>query len=116
VLLSRPIEPGAAVFVRLDVDVPPGDSTLGLRAEWESPVAFAWALLRLDATGRVLMRIDVPFQERSTLAEARVSDLRGVSAILLVGTFLDEVTLAHPFDPDVSPFEPHAATIYFARL
>jgi len=116
VLLSRPIEPGALVFVRLELDqVPPG-ATLGFRAEWEAPVSFAWTLVRVGPEGNELSRVDLPFQERSLQAEGRVSDLAGVSAILAVGTFLDEITLAHPFDPDVEPFEPHSATVYFARL
>jgi hypothetical protein len=116
VLLTRPIEPGGAVFVRLELDQPAPGATLGFRAEWEGPVSFAWTLVRVGEGGNELSRIDLPFQERSTLAEGRVDDLHGVRAINLVGTFLDEVTLAHPFDPDVEPFEAHSATIYFARL
>ena len=116
VLLTRPIEPSGAVFVRLELDQVPSGATLGLRAEWEAPVAFGWTLVRVGADGKELSRVDLPFQERSTQVEGRVSELEGVRSIILVGTFLDEVTLAHPFDPDVEPFEPHSATVYFAKL
>jgi hypothetical protein len=116
VLLKRPIEPSGAVFVRLELDQVLPDQSLGFRAEWEAPVAFAWTLVRVDAAGKELSRVDVPFQERETRVEGRVSELAGVREIILVGAFLDEVTLAHPFDPDVEPFEPHSATVYFARL
>jgi hypothetical protein len=116
VLLGKPVEPSGTVLVRLDVDQAAAGATLGFRAEWESPVAFAWTLVRLGADGSELSRVDLPFQERASQAEGRVTELAGVSAVLAVGTFLDEVTLAHPFDHDVEPFEPHGATVYFAKL
>jgi hypothetical protein len=34
----------------------------------------------------------------------------------LVGTNLEGIDLAHPFDPDIAPFEPHSATVYLVRL
>jgi hypothetical protein len=33
-----------------------------------------------------------------------------------VGTNLGGVDLAHPFDPDFEPFEPHGFTVYLAEL
>ncbi len=116
VLLTQPVEPTGVALAWLALDQSLPGKTLGFRAEWEAPVAFAWTLVRLDADGSELGRVDLPFQERATEAEGRVSELAGAAAIVIVGTYLDEVSLAHPFDPDVEPFEPHAATIYLAKL
>ncbi len=116
VLLARPIEPSGAALARLELDQVPAGATLGFRAEWEAPVAFAWTLVRLGVDGTELGRVDLPFQERATEAEGRVSDLAGAASIVIVGTYLDEVSLAHPFDPDVEPFEPHGVTLYLAKL
>ncbi|HEV8245676.1 MAG TPA: hypothetical protein VGP93_07905, partial [Polyangiaceae bacterium] len=116
VLLTRAIEPSGTALIWLNLAGVPPEASLGFRAEWEAPVAFAWTLVRLDASGGELSRVDLPFQERASEAEGRVAELRGASAIAIVGTYLDEVTLAHPFDPDVEPFEPHSATIYLTKL
>ena len=68
------------------------------------------------ARGEELGRIDIPFQDRGRDAEGRVRNLVGVKAVLIIGTNLEGIDLAHPFDPDVAPFEPHGATIYLARM
>jgi hypothetical protein len=66
--------------------------------------------------GEELGRIDIPYQERGRDAEGRISNLEGARAVLIVGTNLEGIDLAHPFDPDVAPFEPHAATVYLVRM
>jgi hypothetical protein len=116
VLLSKPVEPSGAALVWLDLDQEPAGATLGFQAEWEAPVAFAWTFVRIAEDGSELSRVDIPFQQRATSIEARLTGLDGARAVALVGTYLDEVSLEHPFDPDVEPFEPHSATVYLVRL
>jgi hypothetical protein len=116
VLLSKPVEPSGAALIWLDLDQAPDGLTLGFQADWEAPVAFAWAFVRIAEDGSELSRVDVPFQQRATSVEARLTELQGARAVAIIGTFLDEVSLEHPFDPDVEPFEPHSATVYLVRL
>jgi hypothetical protein len=111
-----PVEPTGAAFVWLDLDRAPGTTTLGFQAEWEPPAEFRWQLVKIDADGNEMGRIDVPFQERQTTVEARVVDLTGARAVLVVGAHLERVDLDHPFDPDVAPFEPHAALVYLVAM
>lgn len=115
-VLLKPVEPTGAALVWLDLDQPADELTLGFQAEWEAPVAFAWAFVRIAEDGGELSRVEVPFQQRATSVEARLTGLEGARAVAIVGTFVDEVSLDHPFDPDVEPFEPHAATVYLVRL
>ena len=96
--------------------VVPDGATLGFQAVWEAPVAFGWTFVRIAEDGSELSRVDVPFQERATEVEARITELQGARAVAIVGTYLDEVSLAHPFDPDVTPFEPNGVTVYLVRL
>jgi hypothetical protein len=111
-----PVEPTGAAYVWLDLDGAEKGKTLAFQAEWEPPAEFRWQLVKIDADGNELGRFDVPFQERQTSVEARVVDLSGVSAVLAVGAHLERVDLEHPFDPDVAPFEPHSALVYFVAL
>jgi hypothetical protein len=116
VLVSPAVDSTGSVLLWLDLDDVPLGAALGFRAEWEPPVSFQWQLVRIGAEGEELGRIDIPFQERSREAEGRVRNLDGAKAVLLVGTNLEGIDLSHPFDPDVSPFEPHTATVYLVRL
>jgi hypothetical protein len=60
--------------------------------------------------------VNAPFVERGTSIEQNLADLEGVQALMVVGTNLGGVDLAHPFDPDLSPFEPHGCTVYLTKL
>jgi hypothetical protein len=111
-----PVEPTGAAFVWLDLDRVPGATTLAFQAEWEPPAEFRWQLVKIDADGNEMGRLDVPFQERQTNVEARVVDLSGARAVLVVGAHLERVDLDHPFDPDVAPFEPHSALVYLVAM
>ncbi len=113
---ARPIEPTGAIYVWLSLDKVPKGATLGFQAEWEPPVPFQWVLVRVDAQGRELSRLPAPFREKSTQAEQTLVNLEGAAGILIVGTNLGGVDLAHPFDPDVAPHEPHGCTVYLAKL
>jgi hypothetical protein len=116
VAIQPPVDSTGTALVWMELDEVPIGSALAMRAEWEAPVSFQWQLVKISATGAELGRVDVPFQQRGREAEARVTGLEEAAAVLVVGTNLEGIELAHPFDPDVSPFEPHGLTIYFARL
>ncbi len=116
VLVSPPIDSSGSVLLYLDLDEVGFGAALGFHAEWERPVNFQWQLVKVAPDGSELGRIDVPFQQRAHEADARISNLEGASAILVVGTNLEGIDLSHPFDPDVAPFEPHGATVYLVRM
>jgi hypothetical protein len=111
-----PPEPTGAVLIWLDLASAPAGVPLGFQAEWEPPAQFQWSLVRVGADGSELGRLEVPFQQRETQCEARLVDLKGAAAIIAVGAHLERVDVAQPFDPDVAPFEPHGALVYFVEL
>jgi len=113
---SKPLEPTGVELVWVDLDEVPLGTSLGFQADWEAPVAFKWRLISVDAQGREMARVDVPFQERGRSSEARVVNLLNVRAVLAIGINLGGVDLAHPFDPDLDPFEPSSCTVYFASM
>ena len=111
-----PLEPTGSAMVWVSLDGVKEGESIGLQAQWEPPAEFQWHLVRLDASGAELGRVAVPFQERASEAEGRIVELGGAAALLVIGTHLERVDPAHPFDPDVAPFEPHSATVYLAKL
>ncbi|HEX6274361.1 MAG TPA: hypothetical protein VFZ53_15070 [Polyangiaceae bacterium] len=111
-----PVEPTGAAFVLLELEGEQAGKTLAFQAEWEPPAEFRFELVKLDADGNEMGRIEVPFQERERKVEARIVDLAGARSVLVVGTHLERVDMDHPFDPDVAPFEPHAALVYLVEL
>ncbi len=112
----RPIEPTGSIYIHVNLDKVPEKAELGFRAEWEPPVSFKWTMLRLDSSGQLIGNVDVKFEERARIAERTVVDLKAGGALIIVGLNMGGVALAHPFDPDVAPFEPHACTVYLAKL
>ena len=112
----RPLEPLGSMSVWLELDEVPLNATLAFRAEWEVPVAMQWVLVQVDRDGRERSRLRVPFQERGFSAEQRLVDVAEAAAVLVVGINLGGTDLAHPFDPDIGPFEPHGCTVFLAAL
>jgi len=113
---ALPLDPWGSVYVRIDLDVPTDKLQLGVKAEWEAPVAMIWQIAKLDETGKQIGRIDVAFEQRGTEIERRLVALEGTSSLLIVGMNLGGVDLVHPFDPDHEPFEPHSCTVYVGRM
>jgi hypothetical protein len=111
-----PPEPTGAVLVWLDLRDAPKGVPLGFQAEWEPPAQFQWLLVRVGPDGSELGRLEVPFQQRETQVEARIVDLGGAAALIAVGAHIERVDVEQPFDPDVAPFEPHGALVYFVEL
>lgn len=117
VAATEPIEPTGAVYVYVPIDEPISATTeIGLRAEWESPVPFAWTIVKLDGKGNEIGRVNVKFSETAQKTERTLRELPGVAALLIVGTNLGGVDLEFPFDPDIAPFEPHGLTVYVTKL
>ena len=116
VLSGVPVAQSGTQLIWVELDDAPIGAAVGFRAEWEAPVAFKWRILLIDREGREVRRLDVAFQERGTSADGRVLRLDGAKAIVIAGVNLGGVELAHPFDPDVSPFEPAACTVYLVSM
>lgn len=116
VAARRPIEPTGSIYVWLELDDVALGATLGFQAEWEAPVSFVWSLVQVDRQGREMRRLEVPFKERATSTEQRLSSFEGASYVLVVGTNMGGVDADHPFDPDVAPYEPHLCTVYLVQL
>lgn len=116
VAATRPIEPTGSWLVRLELDDLRGADTLGLRVDWEPPASFFVTVLKLARDGTLVGRLKLPYLERGTSIEQRVTNLEGTHALLIVLTNLGGVSPTHPFDPDQAPYEPHRATLYVARL
>jgi hypothetical protein len=116
VLVNPAVDSSGSVLIWLELDEVGLGAALGFHAEWEPPVSFQWQLVKVGPDGDEVARIDVPFQERAHEVDARLQNLDGSSAILIIGTNLEGIDLSHPFDPDVAPFEPHGATVYVVRM
>jgi hypothetical protein len=112
----RPLEPFGATYLWLSLDRVTIDATLAFRAEWEGPASFRWALVGVDAAGKALKRYDLPYVQNATSAERTLVDYADAAALVIVGTNLGGVDLAHPFDPDRAPPEPHGFTVYLTEL
>jgi hypothetical protein len=116
VAIQPPVDSTGSVLLWVDLDEVPLGAALAVRAEWEAPVSFQWQLVKLGADGAEIGRLDVPFQQRGREAEVRMTELLGARSVIVAGTNLEGIELAHPFDPDVAPFEPHGVSVYLARL
>ena len=112
----RPLEAFGCAYSWLDLDRITLGKTLAFRAEWEAPAAIRWALVAVDARGEVLRRFDLPYVQNATSAERTLDDLDGAVGVLIAGINLGGIDLAHPFDPDHEPSEPHGFTLYVTEL
>ena len=113
---ALPVEPWGTVYVRVDLDVPREKLELGVKIEWEAPIQMRWQVVRLDEQGHDSSHIDIAFEDRGTDIERRLVALQDTRSVLIAGTNLGGVDLAHPFDPDHEPFEPHGCTVYVGKL
>jgi hypothetical protein len=116
VAARRPLEALGCAYVWLDLDRITLGKVLAFRFAWESPAAFRFALVTVDAQGALLQRFDLPYVQNATLAERTLEDYDGVAGVLIAGINLGGVDLAHPFDPDHEPSEPHGFTLYVTEL
>lgn len=110
----RPIEPTGATYLWLDLEGASKDAELTFVADWELPVLFRWALLKIARDGSVRGRFDVAGIFGSHHAEKRLMNLgEDLAGLLVVGVNEGGLDRANPFDPDEAPLEPHAYTVTF---
>ena len=113
---ALPLEPWGSVYIRLDLDVPTDKLQLGVKIDWEAPVSMRWQIAKLDENNDETGRIDIAFEQLGTEIERILVALEGTSSLIIAGTNLGGVDLAHPFDPDHEPFEAHGCTVYIGKL
>lgn len=101
------IEPTGSVYLRLDLTEEQATAKFAFRMYCEAPVSYVWSVARLDERGEELKRVLVTFQETASSAETTVEPLPRTRALLLSGTNMGGVDVAHPFDPDHGPHEAH---------
>jgi hypothetical protein len=104
---ERPIEPTGATYVFVDLSRAPAGARLAFRMEWEAPVVFRWALVRIRTDGSEASRVLVTPEQKSTSAEKSVEDLDGLAGIVAVGINVGDLRPSEPFDPDAKPYESH---------
>lgn len=116
VALADPMEPTGTSYVR--VDLQPGDrnKVIAFRMSCESPVSYVWSVVRLDEADSLHSSVEIAYRERGGEAEARITPQPGVRALVLVGTNMGGIDLAHPFDPDHEPHEAHGCQVYVSPI
>ena len=111
---ERPIDPSGSTYVWIDLrDVPP-NARLVFHAEWEAPVPFRWALVRVAKDGSEASRVLITSQQRTTSAEKNLDALEGLAGVAVVGVNVGDLALDDPFDPDHRPYEPHGYVLTIA--
>lgn len=102
---TRPVEPLGAAYIWLDLAGASPDAELTFLAEWEEPVAFRWALVKVDDKGSPLATLEVVPVLGQTKIEKTVRDLSGARGVVIVGVNEGESRRDDPFDPG-QPREP----------
>jgi len=111
---ERPIDPTGATYTWVDLRGAPPQTRLVFRVEWEAPVPFRWALVRIASDGTEASRVLVTSQQKTTVAERNLDALDGLSGIAVVGVNIGDLALDDPFDPDHTPYEPHSYVLTVA--
>lgn len=110
----RPIESLGATYLFVDLKGAAAGSELTFVADWEEPVAFRWALVKLDKDGIELGRVDAVPVLGETHIEKTVRELGDAESLLIVGVNEGEGRRDEPFDTARPHEEPHAylVTLY----
>jgi hypothetical protein len=111
VAFSRPLEPTGSVYLRLEIPEEMAKLVYAFRTSCEAPVSYVWSVGRLDEGGREISRFPLTFRQRGGEASGRVLPAEEMRSLLLVGTNIGGVDLAHPFDPDHGPHESHGCRV-----
>ncbi|MCH2108371.1 MAG: hypothetical protein MK135_03515 [Polyangiaceae bacterium] len=112
--LREPIQPMGQVYVSVTLDQQVEE--LAFRTQCEDPVSWVWSLASYDAQDGELRRLPLPFLERSNQASQRIQGLAKATTVRLIGTNLGGIDLAHPYDPDHGPHEPHGCQVFVTAL
>jgi hypothetical protein len=111
---EKPIDPAGATYLWIDLRGAPAGARLAFHLEWEGPVLFRWALVRVDRDGREASRVLVTPQQKSTSAEKNLDGLDGLAGVALIGVNVGDLRIDDPFDPDQAPYEPHGYVVTVA--
>ena len=111
----RPIEPTGASYVWLDLEGAAPGADLTFVAEWELPVPFYWALVKVDKEGREAGRVEIASIFGATRAERTVVGLDGLAGVLVVGVNGGHIDRVNTYDPDDRPHEPHSYTVTLVK-
>jgi hypothetical protein len=108
-MIDHPVEPTGATFVRIDVDAAPKSDSIEIDLKWELGSTFRWAIVKLDAQGKIAGTIPVAALERLREITVAARDLAGVSSLLVVGVNAGDPD--RPWAPDQPITLPHAYEI-----
>ncbi|MET0593160.1 MAG: hypothetical protein ABW133_10695 [Polyangiaceae bacterium] len=111
---ERPLDPTGSTYVWIDLQGAPPKARLVFHAEWEAPVPFRWALVRIAKDGSEASRVLITSQQKTTSAEKNLDALDGLAGIAVVGVNVGDLALDDPFDPDHQPYEPHGYVLTIA--
>ncbi len=110
------IEPTGSVYLRLSLTPEQAAQALAFRMFCEAPVSYVWSVARLSGSGEEINRVPVAYQQTASSAETTVEPFAGTRFLLVAGTNMGGVDLAHPFDPDHGPHEAHGCRISISVL
>jgi hypothetical protein len=110
------LEPTGSTYLWVGSEGAPSGAQLAFRFEWEAPVPFRWALVRIGTDGQELSRVDVTSEQKSTVAERVLDDVSGLAGVVVVGVNVGDVRASEPFDPDEAPYEPHGFVVSVMRV
>lgn len=99
------LAPTGSAYVRIDTKGRAPGARFDLDATWEQLARMRWSVVRLDAAGREIGRVEANAAPKSTQAHLQVVDLGGASALLVVATNLGPWD--GTYDPDDDAPEPH---------
>jgi hypothetical protein len=111
---ERPIDPSGSTYIWIDLAGAPKGARLAFHLEWEGPVPFRWALVRIDREGREASRVVIAAQQKAVSAEKNLDALDGLAGVALVGVNIGDLRIDDPFDPDAAPYEPHGYVVTVA--
>jgi hypothetical protein len=110
----RAVEPLGAAYLWVDLEGVSDTAEITFVAEWEEPVAFRWALVKIAADGSAAAQIDaVPVLGETKILKT-VQNLTGSRGLLIVGVNEGEARRDEPFDPGRAREDAHGylVTLY----
>lgn len=98
------VAPTGAAYVRIDTKGRKPGARFDLDAQWEELASMRWMVVKLDARGHEISRIEAAAAPKATHAHLQVVDLDAASALLVVAANVG--IWDGQFDPD-DVWEPH---------
>jgi hypothetical protein len=95
-----PLQPSGSTFVWIDTRGVPGDRGIVAAIRWEASYVYQWSMVRVDAKGRELGRLNAGGVFGRDSAQLTVETLGEASGLLVVGTSLGDDDRKNAFDPD----------------